>query len=126
MIGYIIIGTNDLPRAKSFYDALFEVIRLKRLSAFGSHGCVWGKGWNQPCFAVAAPYDKSPATPGNGNVVGLACKDAEQVDALYAKARELGAGADDGALGGLTSGFYSKYFRDLDGNKICAFCMTRA
>ena len=122
MIGYTVIGTNDMPRAQGFYDALFEVVGFKHLSSFGSRGCVWGKSWDKPCFAIALPYDKSPATPGNGNLVALACKDAARVDAVYAKARELGASADDG---GLTSGFYSKYFRDLDGNKLCAFCMLK-
>lgn len=54
MIGYTITGTNDLPRAKGFYDALFEVVGCKRLSSFGNRGCVWGKRWNQPCFAYFA------------------------------------------------------------------------
>ena len=74
MIGYTTVGSNDLPRAKGFYDALFEVVGVKRLSSFGSRGSVWSKSWNQPCFAIALPYDKSPAVPGNGSMVGLSAR----------------------------------------------------
>lgn len=31
MIGYVTLGTNDLPRATAFYDALFAEIGAKRL-----------------------------------------------------------------------------------------------
>ena len=33
------------------------------------------------------------------------------------------AGADEGAPGVRGGGFYVGYFRDLDGNKLNAFCM---
>ena len=31
MIGYVTVGTNDLPRAAAFYDALLAEIGAKRL-----------------------------------------------------------------------------------------------
>ena len=46
----------------------------------------------------------------------------EKVDALYRKAIELGA-VDEVAPGPRGDGFYAGYFRDLDGNKLNAFCM---
>jgi catechol 2,3-dioxygenase-like lactoylglutathione lyase family enzyme len=124
MIGYTTIGTNDLPRAEGFYDALFEVVGLKRLGSFGSRGTAWGSAWDKPCFAVMTPFDKQPATAGNGNMVALAYKEPAQVDALYAKAIALG-GTDEGAPGSRGGKFYGAYFRDLDGNKLCAFCMVK-
>ncbi len=42
---------------------------------------------------------------------------------LHAKALELG-GTDEGAPGPSGDGFYAAYFRDLDGNKLNAFCMV--
>ena len=73
---------------------------------------------------MTKPYDGKPATVGNGMMVALAAKNTDQVDALHAKALELG-GADEGAPGPRgDSGFYAAYFRDLDGNKLSAFCMS--
>jgi predicted lactoylglutathione lyase len=56
-------------------------------------------------------------------MVALLVKSPEQVDALHAKALELG-GSDEGAPGARGGGFYAGYFRDLDGNKLNAFCMV--
>lgn len=44
--------------------------------------------------------------------------------AVHAKALELG-GTDEGAPGPRGEQFYAGYFRDLDGNKLNAFCMSR-
>ena len=41
MIGYVTLGTNDLPRATAFYDALLAEIGVKRLMAFGDRGQGW-------------------------------------------------------------------------------------
>jgi predicted lactoylglutathione lyase len=57
-------------------------------------------------------------------MVALAMDSPEKVDAVYAKALELG-GTDEGAPGPRSEQFYAGYFRDLDGNKLNAFCMTR-
>lgn len=44
----------------------------------------------------------------------------EEVDAFYAKGLALG-GKDEGAPGIRGGSYYMSYFRDLDGNKLCAF-----
>jgi len=59
---------------------------------------------------------------GNGVMVALAMKNKDDVDRLYAKAMSLGA-TGEGAAGPRGDGFYAGYFRDLDGNKLCAFFM---
>ncbi len=69
------------------------------------------------------PFDGQSATVGNGTMVALVGKDAAQVDALHAKALALG-GRDEGAPGLRGDDFYGAYFRDLDGNKLAAFCMV--
>ena len=74
-------------------------------------------------LVIGKPYDGAAATAGNGTMVALAADSREQVDQVYAKAIELG-GADEGAAGTRgpeEMGFYGAYFRDLDGNKLCAF-----
>ncbi len=124
MIGYTTVGTNDLPRATAFYDALFEAVGLKQLGKFG-RGVGWGTSWDRPCFAVMTPHDGQAATVGNGTMVALVYREPAQVNAMHAKALALG-GKDEGAPGDRGGGFYGAYFRDLDGNKLCAFCMVKA
>ena len=121
MIGYVTLGTNDLPRACAFYDALLAEIGAKRLMDLG-RGIVWGISMAQPSLGVLTPYDQRPATAGNGTMVALVVQQREQVDRLHAKALALGA-QDEGAVGPRGEGFYAGYFRDLDGNKLNVFCM---
>lgn len=127
MIGYVTLGTNDLPRATAFYDALFGSLGIGRFMEQENYFVAWAPAPDAPSVAVTAPYNKEPATVGNGVMVALYLESPQQVDALYAKALELG-GTDEGEPGfrpaDQTSGFYAAYFRDLDGNKLNAFCMV--
>ena len=90
MIGYVTLGTNDLPRAAAFYDALLAEIGAKRLWEYGS-GIGWGLSMEQPALGLMKPYDGQPATRGNGTMVALVVSTPAQVDAVYAKAMALGA-----------------------------------
>ena len=120
MIGYVTLGTNDLPRAAAFYDALLAEIGAKRLWDFG-RGIAWGVAQDKPSLAIMKPYDGNAATAGNGVMVALAVDSRETVDRVYQKALALG-GKDEGAAGPRGEGFYAGYFRDLDGNKLDVFC----
>ena len=122
MIGYVTLGTNDLPRAAAFYDALLAEIGAKRLMDFG-RGYAWGVSMQRPSLGIMTPYDKQPASVGNGVMVALVVQSPEQVDRVHKKALELG-GRDEGAAGPRGQGFYAGYFRDLDGNKLNVFCMA--
>ena len=122
MIGYTCVGTNDLPRAVAFYEALLEPLGAKVFFK-SERGVGWGTSPQAPMFSVMKPYDGQSATIGNGTMVALAASDIAQVQALHAKALALG-GKDEGAPGDRGGGFYGAYFRDLDGNKLAAFCMV--
>jgi catechol 2,3-dioxygenase-like lactoylglutathione lyase family enzyme len=124
MIGYVTLGTQDLPRAAAFYDALLAELGAKRLMDFG-RGIAWGVAWDRPSLGIMLPFDGQPATVGNGVMVALVVQTPAQVDALYKKALELG-GTDAGPAGPRGEGFYAGYFRDLDGNKLNVFCMPKA
>lgn len=127
MIGYVTLGTNDLPRAAAYYDALFESIGAGRFMEEENYFIAWATSPDAPSVAVSVPFDKEPATVGNGVMVALFMETPEKVDALYNKAIELG-GTDEGKPGfrpeNNDKGFYAGYFRDLDGNKLNAFCMV--
>jgi catechol 2,3-dioxygenase-like lactoylglutathione lyase family enzyme len=124
MISYTTLGTNDLPRARAFYDQLFAAIGIKRLMDWGEGGSAWGRSYSEPMFGVLTPYNKQPATVGNGTMISIACASEAEVNRLHAKAMELG-GADEGAPGPRGEGFYAGYFRDLDGNKLNGFFMQQ-
>ena len=75
-------------------------------------------------MAATLPFDGQPATIGNGSMVALQAKDADQVRRLYEIALANG-GVDEGAPGPRgDDGFYAAYFRDPDGNKLNAFTMV--
>jgi catechol 2,3-dioxygenase-like lactoylglutathione lyase family enzyme len=122
MIGYVTLGTNDLQRAGAFYDQLLGVIGAKRTWNTETF-VMWSVRPTLPGVSVIKPFNGQPATPGNGTMVALAMDSTANVDAVYKKAIELGA-QDEGAVGPRSDTFYAGYFRDLDGNKLCAFCMT--
>ena len=121
MIGYVTIGTNDLPRAAAFYDALLGALGAKRMME-NEQFIAWSVRPNAPGLGVTKPFDKKPATVGNGVMVALEGASRAQVDALHRKALELG-GSDEGAPGDRGGGFYAGYCRDLDGNKLNIFIM---
>jgi predicted lactoylglutathione lyase len=121
VVGYVTLGTNDMARAASFYDALLGPLGAKRLMEMETF-ILWGTAFEDACLALASPFDGQPATVGNGVMVALRADSKEAVDALHAKALELG-GADEGAPGPRGDGFYGGYFRDLEGNKLNAFVL---
>ena len=121
MIGYVTLGTNDLPRAAAFYDALLGDMGAKRMME-SDQFIAWSVSDTQAGLGLAKPFDKKAATVGNGVMVALAVDSKAKVDALHRKALQLGA-KDEGAAGPRGEGFYAGYFRDLDGNKLNFFFM---
>ena len=118
MIGYVTVGSNDLERAKGFFDAVLAELGGKRSFGFDRmQGYSAGAG---PAMAVCLPYDEAPATVGNGMMVSLAAPSRALVEKVHATALAQGA-ADEGAPGLRGDTFYGAYFRDLDGNKFCVF-----
>jgi predicted lactoylglutathione lyase len=121
MIGYVTLGTNDIERAAQFYDQLLSELGAKRFMDTETF-IAWVASPKGAALSVTKPFDGNPASVGNGVMVALRMDSNEKVDALYRKAIELGA-KDEGAPGPRGAGFYAGYFRDLDGNKLNAFCM---
>ena len=121
MIGYVTIGTNDLNRAAGFYDEVLSFFGGKRFME-NERLVAWNAGEGSPGVGVCTPFDGNAASVGNGMMVSLAAGSPEQVNSVHARALELG-GTDEGAPGLRFGQFYGAYFRDLDGNKLCTFCM---
>ncbi len=122
MIGYVTLGTNDLDKAAAFYDALLGELGASRMMEAETF-IAWTTAPGAPAISIIKPADGNAATVGNGVMVAIPLDSKEKVDALHAKALELG-GADEGAPGQRMDNFYAGYFRDLDGNKLNAFHMS--
>ena len=92
MTGYVILGTNDVARARSFYDALLAEMGVARMMEFGARGSGWAATMDKPMLCIMSPHDGKPATVGNGVMAGIAVESRATVDL------------------------------DLDGNKLDVFC----
>ncbi len=120
MFSHIMIGTNDLARAKTFYDAVLHTLGIAP-GAVDRHRVFWRMPTG--VFSVTTPIDGQPATVGNGSTIGFTCKSAEEADAWHAAGLAHGGtpcedppGVREGGAGKL----YLAYLRDPDGHKICA------
>lgn len=121
MMTYATVGSNRLEDAKAFYDALMALAGIPALFEHPSGGRVYGKN-GTPNFAVLGPFNGEPATVGNGSMVAFNFATREEVDVFHAKALALG-GTCEGKPGVRGPDWYFSYMRDLDGNKLCAYCM---
>ena len=125
MIGYVTLGTNDLDKARGFYTALVAELGGSELMRMEENGfTLFGTQWGAPGIAITRPHDGNAATVGNGVMVALAVDTRAKADAIHAKAIELGGTCEgEPGLRGPEGdqAFYGAYFRDLDGNKLCAF-----
>lgn len=120
-LGYVTVGSNDLPRAKNFYDALLGSAGVRPLWEHPSGGRIYGTDEGY-FFCVVGPHDGMPAAPGNGATFALRLDTRDEVDSFHARALALGA-TNEGGPGERAPAFYMSYFRDLDGNKLCAYCL---
>ena len=124
MIGYTTLGTVDLQRARTFYDAVLAPLGATLLLA-NEREAYWGHGPDAVKFASVVPFDGQPSSVGNGTMIALRAESPEQVDSTHRAALGHG-GTDDGAPGSRgQGGFYGAYFRDPDGHKICVFTKAR-
>ena len=120
MIGFIMVGTNNLDKAVNFYDILLDAIELKRVVANEKYAGYASKEKSEQVeFYVTNPVNKDKATFGNGTQISFLVHSKDLVNNFYNTGIKLG-GKDEGAPG-IRSGDYYCYMRDLDGNKICAF-----
>ncbi len=120
MFSHVMIGTNDLDRAKAFYDALLGTLEVRPARVDGHRIFYITK---TGVFSVTRPINGQAATPANGGTIGFACNSPEQVKAWHAAGVAAGGTSCEdppGVREGSADKLYLAYLRDLDGNKICA------
>jgi catechol 2,3-dioxygenase-like lactoylglutathione lyase family enzyme len=118
---HVTVGTNDLAKARSFYDSVLGALGYKRLTDLGDGGSIWGE--EAPEFFVLKPANGKPATFANGGTVSFVAPSRAAVAAFH-KAALAAGGTDEGAVGtrDWAPHAYAAYVRDLDGNKLAAYC----
>jgi catechol 2,3-dioxygenase-like lactoylglutathione lyase family enzyme len=121
IFSHVTVGTNDLARARAFYDAVLAPLGYKRVKDFGDRGSCWGEAAEE--FMVLTPADGKPASVANGGTISFEAPSRAAVAAFHAAALAAG-GKDEGAVGprGFWPNAYAGYVRDLDGNKLAAYC----
>ncbi|KAL2710255.1 Glyoxalase superfamily protein [Kluyveromyces marxianus] len=124
MLSHVGVGTNDLQKAKKFYDAVLAVIGsdegVVETVQSGHKRLVYSDG--KDLFLVSEPINGQPATIGNGVTIGFLCRSEEEVVKFHDVAVANGGVSIEDPPGlRAYSGFYLGYVRDLDGNKLCAF-----
>ncbi|CAH0991175.1 hypothetical protein SIN8267_01277 [Sinobacterium norvegicum] len=115
-MNYFVFGTNNMAQAVAYYDQLFDGTGLNKIHGQGRM-TLWGN--ERFMFALAEPFDKNPASNGNGTMLGFHVDSIDEVNRLHKKALELG-GSCEGEPG-VRSNMHSAYIRDLDSNKICFY-----
>lgn len=122
---HVVVGTNDLERARKFYDATLPVLGLKYMGPMGEHAHMYGI--DTPAFMVTRPRDGQPACFANGGTIGFAAPSRAAVDSFHAVALANG-GTDEGAPGPrpFSPTAYGAYVRDPDGNKLTTYCFAPA
>ena len=118
---HVTVGTNDLAKSRTFYDNVLGALGYKRLNDLGENGSIWGE--SAPEFFVLKPANGKPASIANGGTISFVAPNRAAVAAFH-KAALAGGGVDEGAVGprGWAPHAYAAYARDLDGNKIAAYC----
>jgi len=123
MFSHIVLGADDIPAAKKFYDAALATLGH-------GPGVEMAEGTRviyqseTGILMITKPFNGEPATYANGGTVGLAAKSPEAVDAFHAAGIAAG-GTDEGSPGPRPAipGSYAAYLRDPTGNKLVAWCM---
>ncbi len=125
MIGYTMVGTQDLERSLRFYDPLFSAMGWDQCWR-DEQSASWGDKANEtaPRFFTGYPFDKQPAGVGNGAMTAFLAAGPAMIDRLYEIAMRAG-GSEEGKPGfrpQYGEGFYGAYVRDPDGNKLAFVC----
>lgn len=125
MFTHVTVGTNDLNKARTFYDNVLATLGYKRITDLGENGSIWGE--DAPSFFVLKPANGEPASVGNGVTVSFEAPSRAAVDAFHAAA--LAAGSPNEGTPGprdWAANAYAAYTRDADGNKIAVYCFKPA
>jgi catechol 2,3-dioxygenase-like lactoylglutathione lyase family enzyme len=120
MFSHVMIGTNDLEKAKAFYDKLLGTLDIPA-AVVDRHRIFYRT--KTGTFSVSKPIDGKDATAANGGTIGFNATSTGAVDSWHASGVANGATTCEDPPGVRDMGgvkLYLAYLRDPDGNKLCA------
>ncbi len=121
MYSHNMVGSNDIDRSKTFYDAVFTAMGGKPGMKDDKNRLIYM--YNDGLFLVTPPIDGNPASVANGSTIGFTMDGPEQADAWHAAGLAAGGTAIEDPPGVRDASFgklYLAYLRDPDGHKLCA------
>jgi len=122
MFTHLVVGANDMPASKKFYDAALGALGIPEGADAGNGRVVYASPAGMLLLTI--PIDGNPASFGNGITIGLTAPNPDAVDAFHAQGIAAG-GSDEGAPGPREAipNSYAAYLRDPTGNKLVAWCV---
>ncbi|PYE39968.1 putative glyoxalase superfamily protein PhnB [Rhizobium sp. PP-F2F-G20b] len=123
MFTHVMIGSNDLDRARRFYDATFAALG-------GTHGEMDARGrliyaHQGSRLMITKPIDGRPAAAANGGTIGIAAASQDHVRAWHKAGTEHGGTAIESPPAERPNGSFVAYLRDPDGNKLTVRTLPR-
>ena len=115
-------GTNDVAKARAFYDATFAALGVEKSSVPAEYPMVLYALPGGPRFLLGPARDGQPATHANGGTLIFAAESDDAVKAWHAAGLANG-GTSEGEPEPKPQarGAFGAYLRDPDGNKIAVF-----
>ncbi len=124
MFSHVMVGSNDIQRSKTFYNAILGVIGadepMERINDKGKARLFYShKG---STFSIAEPLNGESVSSSNGSTIGFACDSPEQIQEFHDVAIANGGTSVEDPPGLRENSYgstYLCYFLDPDGHKIC-------
>ena len=89
MFSHVTLGSNDVERAKTFYDAALGALGVAPGALLGDRVIY---RTDTGVLIVTKPINGQTASAGNGETIGFACASPAQADAWHADEIERAAG----------------------------------
>ncbi|MFT6557056.1 VOC family protein [Sneathiella sp.] len=121
MFSHIMVGADDVEKAKVFYDAILGALGHKPGVIDDKGRCFYFT--REGIFSISKPIDGKAASHGNGSTIGFAAADPDAADKWHAAGLANGGTTCEdppGVREGVKGDLYLAYLRDPSGNKICA------
>jgi len=119
---HVVIGTNDLEKARGFYDLVLQPLALNRLLDT-ENASFWGT--TAPELMITKPINGKPATSGNGSMTSFLAPNRAAVTEFHTRALAAG-GQSEGGPGPrpMSPTAFGAYIRDPEGNKLAAISFS--
>ena len=126
MINHVMIGSNDIEKTRTFYNAVLGVLGagepFEHINDTGQMRLFYMH--DGATFCITEPINGEPVSVANGSTIGFVCNSPAQIKEFHGVAvAHGGASVEDppGKRDTTMGDIHLCYFLDPDGHKICGF-----